>query len=754
MTKRKTAKRLRVKPKDDFGTQMVHYMTQIKEAIAPYQSEWFGGILGLFVLLTLFNLLGLASGTLTNSIGDSVRILFGWGTAPIVLSIGVLSFYLLRGLWEENPAPISLETIVGLELALLGGLAVLHTFSGGADPLALAQENGGGGLVGWSLSLSLQALLGQWLTGFFYLIVCLSGLGLVFRLKMNEVSDWANTLAQRQAVPQTESTTPDAPAVTPPAAKKKKAPTKRAKKKAASPPKPSMSADEAIQAATRTPRGKYSLPPLDLLAPISNQSAQAVNASYQAQTIEETLRGFGVPAEVVEVNAGPTVTQFGVKPGTITKKLADGQVVEQRIRVSKISSLVNDLALALAAAPIRIETPVPGRPIVGIEVPNGTATTVSLRDAMESEAFAQKSGKLIVGLGDGVGGDTTVIDLTQMPHLLIAGATGSGKSICINSIIVNLLMMHTPDKLKFLMIDPKMVELITYNGIPHLIAPVVTDFEQVAGALAWVTREMERRYKAFAAVGARSVGGYNRKVKKDEQLPFLVVIIDELADLMMLAADEVERYIARIAQMARATGIHMIIATQRPSTDVVTGLIKANFPSRIAFAVASQIDSRVILDTPGAEKLLGKGDMLYMAPDSPQLARLQGCWVSDEEISNIVQFWKRTGSGVVVDSKTKVDGEHRSDDANPGDTANAVTKLPWDDLVKEASQDDLLQEAVKIVIETGRASTSFLQRRLGIGYPRASRLIDQLEEEGVIGPAEGSNPRTVLWQENSEDVEA
>jgi S-DNA-T family DNA segregation ATPase FtsK/SpoIIIE len=285
------------------------------------------------------------------------------------------------------------------------------------------------------------------------------------------------------------------------------------------------------------------------------------------------------------------------------------------------------------------------------------------------------------------------------------------------------------------MIDPKMVELTSFNGIPHLIAPVVTSFEQVAGALAWVTREMDRRYKAFAASGARNIGGYNRKVKPAERLPFLVVIIDELADLMMLAADEIERYICRIAQMARATGIHMVIATQRPSTDVVTGLIKANFPARIAFAVSSQVDSRVILDTPGAERLLGRGDMLYMAPDSPKLARLQGCFVSDAEIKNVVQYWKRAGFDI-------------SSPATEEPKKTEPESLPWDDILKEANRDDLLEEAIKLVVESGRASTSFLQRKLGIGYPRASRLMDQLEEEGVVGPAEGNTIREVIWEDS------
>jgi S-DNA-T family DNA segregation ATPase FtsK/SpoIIIE len=472
-----------------------------------------------------------------------------------------------------------------------------------------------------------------------------------------------------------------------------------------------------------------------LVQPVRDMG-RGVNARYQAQIIEETLRGFGIPVEVVEINSGPTVTQFGLRLGTLERKLTDGSAVQQRVRVNKVAALNNDLALALSASPIRIETPVPGRPLVGIEVPNVHKSMVSLRSVLEDRDFKNSKKPLMVALGKDVSGRPISASLAGMPHVLIAGATGSGKSVCVNAIICTLLMTHTPEELRFLMVDPKMVELTSYNGIPHLIAPVVTDFDQVVGALSWATREMERRYKLFAAKGARSLDSYNSKVAgQAEQLPFLVVIIDELADLMMMAPDEVERHIARIAQMARATGIHLIIATQRPSVDVVTGLIKANFPTRVAFAVTSQIDSRVILDSPGAEKLLGQGDMLYMASDSPKLARLQGCFVSDEEINNIVSFWRST-----VPTPT-----------NPRAMADSPEKMPWADIMAEADRDDMLDEAVKVVTESGRASTSMLQRRLGIGYPRASRLMDQLEEDGIIGPANGAKPRDVFWKEDSDD---
>ena len=393
----------------------------------------------------------------------------------------------------------------------------------------------------------------------------------------------------------------------------------------------------------------------EILDDIAETEVSEEELRSRARLIEETLASFGVEAKVREINPGPAVTQFSLQPGYLATRDAKGN--RRKVRVSKIVNLSNDLALALEAAPIRIEAPIPGRPYVGIEVPNVAKSIVTLRSILESAAFYNHSGILKIGLGRDVSGNSVVIDLTQMPHLLIAGATGSGKSGCVNNIVSGLICTHTPETLKLLMIDPKMVELINYNGIPHLIAPVVTELERVPGVLSWATREMDRRYKEFSKVGARNIVGFNSRMAKagQETLPYIVIIIDELADLMMMAPDEVERGIARIAQMARATGIHLIIATQRPSVDVVTGLIKANFPARIAFAVSSQTDSRVILDTPGAERLLGKGDMLYMAPDAAKLQRLLGVWVAEPELERLIKFWggglglSRPSLGPVID---------------------------------------------------------------------------------------------------------
>ena len=715
---------------------------QIIARLRPYRQEIIGSTLLFVSVITLLSLLGLTSGTLSEWWSGLFSQLFGWGAIPATMMLGVFGGLLTFGRLRDENQPMPLDIIIGVEMLFVIGLAVIHLLiaADSDHALRLARLGAGGGFVGWGISTFLADFIGRPLTGLVLAVFGLAGLGLIFRLTVADAAGWAEQASVWAQRHRDQFQPTEAKAVKPqtvePVSQPKPKPV--VKDKVQPLPKPTMTVKEAIAA---MPKTQYRLPPLDLLAVPAQDPAYNANSRYQAQIIEETLLGFGIPVEVVEINRGPAVTQFGLKLGTVERKLPDGDILQQRIRVNKVVALANDLALALSAAPIRMEAPVPGRPLVGVEVPNSEKTLVSLRAVIEDESFKKGKGALRVALGKGVAGQAVSAALANMPHLLIAGATGSGKSVCINAIISTLLMTHAPEQLRFLMVDPKMVELTGFNGIPHLIAPVVTDFEQVVGALAWVTREMERRYKLFAANGARGIAGYNYKIgARGERLPYLVVVIDELADLMMLAADEVERYICRIAQMARATGIHLVIATQRPSVDVVTGLIKANFPTRIAFAVTSQIDSRVILDTPGAERLLGRGDMLYMAPESPQLARLQGCFVSDAEIHNLVNYWKSAppAPSLMSDEVTQLN--------------QAQGKLPWADIMDEANKDDLLEEATKLVTESGRVSTSLLQRRLGIGYPRAARLIDQLEEEGVIGPADGSRPRDVLWRNDKDEA--
>jgi S-DNA-T family DNA segregation ATPase FtsK/SpoIIIE len=468
-------------------------------------------------------------------------------------------------------------------------------------------------------------------------------------------------------------------------------------------------------------------------------AAPALGEEYiekRARLIEETLASFGAPSQVVEINRGPSITQFGVEP--LFMETRGGRT---RVRVSKIVSLADDLALALAAPRIRIQAPVPGRSYVGIEVPNEEMTIVALRDILESDAFTRSRKALSFALGRDVSGHPVGTDLAGLPHLLIAGTTGSGKSVCVNAILTCLLLNNSPDELRLILVDPKRVELTGYNGVPHLLSPVVVELERVIGALQWMTREMDKRYHEFAQVGSRNIQDYNARMKAQggKRLPNLVVVIDELADLMMLAPDETERTITRLAQLARATGIHLVLATQRPSVDVVTGIIKANFPARVAFAVASNADSRVILDQPGAERLLGRGDMLYQAPDAPAPVRLQGVFVSDHEIQKLVEFWRMQAGST---SAYAVSGAPV--DAVPSGVP--LKQVPmFEDMSPKQDGDPLINEAIDLIRREGRASVSMLQRKMRIGYTRAARLMDVLEERKIVGPpADMTGVRPVL----------
>ena len=475
--------------------------------------------------------------------------------------------------------------------------------------------------------------------------------------------------------------------------------------------------------------GEWKLPPLTLLRHATPGQLSENDIRQKVKVIESTLNDFDVPARVVEVNQGPAVTQFGLEPGFREKRDRTGAVVRrEKVKVSEITALANDLALALAASTIRIEAPVPGRAVVGVEVPNSTTALVTLRGVLETPAFQRLVAKsrLAIALGQDVSGQAVAADLAKMPHLLIAGSTGSGKSVCINSIITSLVLHSTPAELRLLMIDPKRVELSNFNDIPHLLRPVVVEVDRVVGVLKWVLHEMEERYKKFELTGVRNLEGYNRLCHLKggrEPLPYIVLLVDELADLMMTAPEEVERSLCRLAQLARATGIHLVIATQRPSVDVITGLIKANFPTRISFAVTSQVDSRTILDMAGAEKLLGRGDMLFMPTDAAKPVRLQGTYVSDDEIESIVAFWKRQGMARYVEE---------------------LVQMPkWTgDL--DGESDELYEKAVEIAGQYSRLSASLLQRKLRIGYARASRLMDLLEDNGVIGASDGPHSRESL----------
>lgn len=472
----------------------------------------------------------------------------------------------------------------------------------------------------------------------------------------------------------------------------------------------------------------YQFPPIDLLKSVDNE-ANAAEAEAEmktnADTLVDTLKSFGVQTRIVDIHRGPTVTRYELQPSA-------------GVKISKITSLADDIALNLAAAGVRIEAPIPGKAAVGVEVPNRVKDIVTIREMIESPEFAANKSKLSFVVGKNIDGDIMIGDIAKMPHLIIAGTTGSGKSVCTNSIIMSILYNASPDEVRLVLIDPKMVEFKVYDGIPHLLIPVVTDPRKAAGALSWAVQEMLKRYKLFADYNVRDHGGYNEMAAETEgvePLPKIVIVIDELADLMMAAANEVEDSICRLAQMARAAGMHLIIATQRPTVDVITGLIKANIPSRIALTVSSQVDSRTIIDTAGAEKLLGHGDMLYYPQGIPKPVRIQGCFASTKEVEAVVEFIK---SGGTVEYSNEIIEEIEKNMPVP------KGEKPSGDAAAPSGDGDIIDQAVEVLIDAGQASVSYLQRKLKLGYARAARVMDELEELGVVGPYEGSKPRSVL----------
>jgi len=685
-----------------------------------------GIILAFFGIIII---LGLASANRSPIIGNAIFFIsqiFGWGV--YILPLGLLIF----GLWLvfrkiERIPPLTIERVIGSIIIFFWTLTVLHSFVATAETAESVALTGiGGGALGgvfqrmlWSwlggggafvallawLIIGIAVTLDKPVTELFY---WLPGLGTMIRKLMNKPIAAPPTLIPGSSSP--EDFTPIDPSAMPQVTTN------------AVPVQPVRTTGPAVI--------EWVLPNVgDIL---DSGNAPSINEDFiqqRARLIEDTLASFGAPAQVVAISRGPTITQFGVEPLFVETRGG----VRTRVRVNKISSLSDDLALALAAPRIRIQAPVPGHSYVGIEVPNEEMAMVALRDILEGEVYKKNTKPLNFPLGRNVAGIPIIASLESMPHMLIAGTTGSGKSVCVNSILTCLLLYNTPDDLRLVLVDPKRVELTGYNGVPHLLGPVVVEMDRVIGALQWMTREMDKRYHLFAQVGSRNIIDYNAKMKLQGQkkLPYLVIIIDELADLMMIAPDETEKTITRLAQLARATGIHMVLATQRPSVDVVTGLIKANFPARIAFAVASNTDSRVILDQPGAERLLGRGDMLYQAPDAAAPERLQGVFVSDHEIQNLTEYWRHIAGG---GSSYAVAGSTPAD-AVPENVPLKQSPL-WDEM-KKVEGDPLYDEAVAIIRKEGRASVSMLQRRLRIGYTRASRIVDMMEDKKIIGPPEG-----------------
>jgi S-DNA-T family DNA segregation ATPase FtsK/SpoIIIE len=717
-----------------------------------------GVVLAFVGLLTVLSLLSPVNSSVVGLYVSGIAAIFGWGMYLFPIGLLATGLWLVLRHFERIPRP-AVERIIGFTLLFLNLLALLHLASvwiSGQEARALAAAGAGGGWLGSVILEALRSALGVGGAVIALLAWLLIALALALDVRVADLAAWLpplfarfqDWLAEKFAAWRAGRARRAAPLgdFIPLNRQELNGQTSAATAPGLAQPVSAGGADGQSPAAP-----VYRLPALEDILDAGGEIAYDDEVDRQrAHIIEETLSSFGAPARVVEINRGPTITQFGVEPDFV-----EGRNGRMRVRVGKIVALADDLALALSARTIRIQAPVPGKSYVGIEVPNDQPTLVALREVIESEAFQRMKSPLRFALGLNVSGHAVAADLSAMPHLLIAGATGSGKSVCVNALIACLLLNNTPDDLRMVMVDPKRVELTGYNGIPHLLAPVVVDTERVVAALQWVTREMDLRYRRLADVGARNIQEYNARQpaqgakEHNQKIPHLVVMIDELADLMMLAPDETERTLTRLAQLARATGIHLVIATQRPSVDVVTGLIKANFPARIAFAVASGMDSRVILDQPGAERLLGRGDMLFQAPDAPAPLRLQGAFVSDSEIQRLVQYWLTFAgqpAGVQPGAAGRPDigcKEHSLPSSVP------LKQMPlWDDIEQTAAdenQDALLDEAIDLSRRQGRASISMLQRRLRIGYTRAARLVETMEEKGIVGPPDaGSGTRPIL----------
>lgn len=732
-----------------FPTQKPKPGPQAQTRWAWLAAPWFQQILAVLLILlsilTFLTLFGVTSGHLLNAWIRLLQFLFGWGAIPVTFAIGWGGVLILQH-HLDRPVAWRWRSVVGAELLFFGLLGLTHLLLGQRDPLALIRSGWGGGVVGWALAYTLSLYVGSAVAGLILALATLLGLGLALGWTLEDVREW---IRERRAgpapsLPPAQPSRP-APSIAAPPTVPQEKPEPAPEEQPVPAPRPRPTRAAAPSPAPAAPAARPhrpALPPLDLLEEGEEIGLSDEEIRRKSRIIVETLAQFGLPVEVVEVRRGPAVTQFGIAPGFTERAGPDGQRRAHKVRVAQIAALADDLALALAAPSLRVEAPVPGRSVVGIEVPNERISVVTLRAVMESEAFRSLAARspLAIALGEDVAGTPVAADLASMPHLLIAGTTGSGKSVCIKALATCLAMTNRPEDLRFVMIDPKMVELVRFNGLPHLLGHTEVELERISRVLRWVAHEMDERYRKFAAAGARHIDDYNARIARSDpqaRLPRIVVLIDELADLMMLAPEETERTICRIAQMARATGIHLVVATQRPSVDVVTGLIKANFPARISFATASQVDSRVILDMPGAETLLGRGDMLYLAADAGHPIRLQGCYVSEPEIERVVDFWRNQ-------------------------LPDWSSEAPWESMMPAGNgsigffseaddEEELLRRAIEILRHRETISASYLQRRLRIAYPTAARLMERLEEMGLVGPQEAAGrPRRVIggdWPE-------
>ncbi len=750
----------------EFQNRLLGTTVTTLSILRKYADELLSIILLATGLIGVLAVLDMSSGRWTIGVADTLAIWLGWGALLVPLALllaGCLYIAHSIGLM----ARVSWLRIISGELAVLCMLGSAHIWVAtdvskkmninlidalqGGGIVVQALEGRGGGKIGWLVAMVAGELAGD-LAAFSLGVLGMLALAVTFGLRWQHLFGGFISL-QTKLVETSRTIGQDESLISPVTSVSK---TSRSSTSAGINSSENLrfkvAPNQEFSSAKPSKRSKL-LPKLEILAPGESLQPSEEDVNRNAKIIEHTLHEFGVPAEVVDFRVGPAVTQFAVQPGFIKKTSKDGTVTKQKVRVKQISQRISDLTLALAADKIRIEAPVPGQSYVGIEVPNSKKTFVSLRGVIESHAFNNLQSSLSVALGRDVSGEPVAADLGTMPHLLIAGTTGSGKSVCITSIITCLICNNSPDNLRIVMIDPKKVELIRFNGLPHLLGKVEVELDRILGTLRWMTREMDRRYRKMEKLGAKDLDDYNVKTKRrrgEKQLPRIVVVVDELADLMMMAQNETEQTLVRLAQMARATGIHLVVATQRPSTDILTGVIKANFPTRISFAVASSTDSRVILDTNGAESLLGQGDMLFLGSEAAGTVRIQGVMTTDTEVDSVVDYWSKHKN---FDTNRKKSNDVDEDEVRLQIQAKVS---PWDELIKEqqevAGKDDQIMHAIAVVKKQKTASASLLQRKLKIGYPRAARLMDELYEMGVVGePRQGGKTREVLIQSDDEE---
>jgi len=728
------------RPEPARSNDWVDRLAQLQTHFGRFLWDILGIFLLAFALMTLLGIAGLSKGTLLEDWVNFLHIWLGWGDLLIVLFAGTGAILAFRR--STRPIKVHWGGVIALEIAVFLTLALLSAIKGNS----LSEGALWGGQVGWGLSMAIARYIGPIWGGVIifalWILMVLTALGL-----WHPLEDWllrqgglsSESGLGSSSMDYGKNSAEENPVISPISAGDStiESNSRIAGKKTAQklPPefRKSFKVPERQDSRPVAQPRSDRLPPLNVLLGEQSVRPDERNINQTAGLIEKSLSEFGIPAKVVGFRIGPTVTQFAVQPGFI-RKGNEEDAQQMKVRVAQIAGLQKDLALALSAERLRIEAPVPGKAYVGIEVPNARSALVRLRPLLETDAFYRIGSPLAIALGRDVAGSALVADLARMPHLLISGTTGSGKSVCIAALATCLAMNNSPEDLRMVMIDSKMVELIRFNGLPHLFGKVETDITRILGVLRWVVVEMEHRYKLLEAAKARDIDAYNRKLqrRKDTQsLPRIIIMIDEMADLMMSSPDQTEHNLVRLAQMARATGIHLVVATQRPSTDVVTGLIKANFPARLAFAVASGVDSRVILDLPGAETLLGRGDMLFLNPEVGNPIRAQGVMVTDQEIERVIAHWQKT-----IPEKD--------------------IRTPWESMLSEVeadgSDDVLVEQAITLLKKEQRASASMLQRRLRIGYPRAARLLDHLEEMGVVGPSlGGGRDREVLLEPDEEN---